>query len=75
MQRLLEKAITLHVARGHSYRAVERGLELLASGRYPLHLMHTHDFKLADAEQAIEATRGAHIDGRRGLHAAILPWS
>lgn len=75
MDRILEKAVTLHVARGHSYRSVERGLEILASGRYPVELMHTHDLALSDAALAIAATRGELVDGRRGLHAAVLPWS
>jgi hypothetical protein len=37
--------------------------------------MHTHDFTLADSAQAVEATAGAEVDGRRALHVAILPWS
>ena len=75
MDRILQKAVTLHVARGHSYRSVERGLEILKSGRCPLELMHTHNFALGDAALAIDATRGELVEGHRGLHAAVLPWS
>lgn len=75
LDRLLAHYVTLQTARGHSYNSVERGLEILSSGRFPLRLMHTHDFPLLEAAQAVNATRGSLVDGRRALHVAILPWS
>src|SRR5207237_4834053 len=44
--RLTRKGMTLKSARGHSYRAVETGLQLLASGKFPLALLMTHRFGL-----------------------------
>lgn len=75
MNKLSDHYITLKQCRGHSYASVERGLQIMAAKNFDLDLMHTHDFKLADAEKALAATAGAEIDGRRALHVAILPWS
>jgi threonine dehydrogenase-like Zn-dependent dehydrogenase len=75
LDRLLAHYVTLQTARGHSYASVERGLQILSSGRFPLHLMHTHDFSLSEATRAVNATKGELVDGRRALHVAILPWS
>ena len=74
MIKLSDHYITLKQARGHSYHAVERGLEIMASKRYPLHLMHTHDFPLDQAIKAVNVTAGEISDGRRAMHVAILPW-
>jgi threonine dehydrogenase-like Zn-dependent dehydrogenase len=75
MTELSQKDITLRQARGHSWHAVERGLRLMATRRYPLHLMHTHDFSLAEADVAVRATGGLSIDATRALHVSVLPWS
>lgn len=71
LARLTEKGITLKSARGHSYRACELALEQLASDRFPLHLMTTHDFGLADVDQAIKAVGGEGTDGV--IHVNLLP--
>lgn len=70
---LADHYITLKQCRGHSYASVEQGLQIMASGRFDLDLMQTHHFPLADAPLAIEAAGGAVVDGRQGLHVAILP--
>ena len=75
MNKLSDHYITLKQCRGHSYASVERGLQIMASKRWDLDLMHTHDFTLADSEMAVRATAGEPVDGRRALHVAILPWS
>jgi len=75
MIKLSDHYITLKQARGHSYHAVERGLEIMAGGRFPLHLMHSQDFTLNEAATAVSATGGELIDGKRVLHVSILPWS
>ncbi|MBO0691518.1 MAG: zinc-binding dehydrogenase [Acidimicrobiaceae bacterium] len=75
MNRLSDKYITLKQCRGHSYAAVERGLQIMASGRFPLELMHTKDYPLAEAASAVRATAGELIDGKtRALHVSIRPW-
>jgi threonine dehydrogenase-like Zn-dependent dehydrogenase len=72
LKKLTEKAITIKSARGHSYRAVELALAQLASKRFPLELLTTHEFGLADADRAIRAVGGEVEDGV--IHVSLLPW-
>jgi threonine dehydrogenase-like Zn-dependent dehydrogenase len=69
---LTEKAITIKSARGHSFRAVELAIELLAWKRFPLHLLSTHEFGLGDVDTAIRAV-GGEVDDRV-VHVSLLPW-
>ena len=72
LKKLTEKAITIKSARGHSYRAVELAIEQLASKRFPLHLLTTHEYRLADADTAIRAVGGEVDEGV--IHVSLLPW-
>jgi threonine dehydrogenase-like Zn-dependent dehydrogenase len=72
LKKLTEKAITIKSARGHSYRAVELAIEQLASKRFPLHLLTTHEYGLKDADTAIRAVGGEVGDGV--IHVSLLPW-
>jgi threonine dehydrogenase-like Zn-dependent dehydrogenase len=70
--RLTRKGMTLKSARGHSYRAVELALFGIASHRFPLELMTTHKFGLAEVDYAIKSVRG---DGAPGaIHVSVMPW-
>ena len=75
MTELSQKDITLRQARGHSWHSVERGLQMMATHKYPVHLMHTHDFKLSEADEAVRATGGKMVDSNRALHVSVLPWT
>jgi threonine dehydrogenase-like Zn-dependent dehydrogenase len=72
IKQLTEKAITIKSARGHSYRAVELALEQLASRRFPLELLTTHEFGLADVDRAIRAVGGEVEEDV--VHVSLLPW-
>jgi len=72
LKKLTEKAITIKSARGHSYRAVELALAQLASRRFPLERLTTHEFPLHEVDRAIRAVGGEVEEGV--VHVSLLPW-
>jgi len=70
---LLAGRLTLKPCRGHSYESVELALRYIASGRFPLHLMATHRFGLADVDLAVRSVGGQGAPG--AVHVTVLPWS
>ena len=70
--RLTRKGMTLKSARGHSYRAVELALHHLVSRRFPLELMTTHRFGLAEVDYAIKSVGGEGAPG--AIHVSVMPW-
>jgi threonine dehydrogenase-like Zn-dependent dehydrogenase len=72
LKQLTEKAITIKSARGHSYRAVELAIAQLASKRFPLDRLTTHEFGLEDVDRAIRAVGGEVENGV--IHVSLLPW-
>src|ERR1700752_2091506 len=55
LEKFTVKFITMHSARGHSYRACELALAQLASKRFPLDKITTHRFALKDVDLAIRS--------------------
>jgi threonine dehydrogenase-like Zn-dependent dehydrogenase len=74
LKKLTEKAITIISARGHGYRAVELAIAQLASKRFPLHKLTTHEFGLGDVDRAIRAVGGTSED-EDVIHVSLLPWT
>ena len=73
VKKVTEKAMTIKSARGHSFRACELAVKQLASGRFPLDLLATHTFGLADVDRAIKAIGGSGED-EDVIHVSLLPW-
>ncbi|HEX3792571.1 MAG TPA: alcohol dehydrogenase catalytic domain-containing protein [Pseudonocardiaceae bacterium] len=71
VKKVTEKAITIKSARGHSYRACELALAQLASKRFPLDLLTTNTYGLADVDKAIRSVAGEFGDGV--VHVSLLP--
>jgi threonine dehydrogenase-like Zn-dependent dehydrogenase len=69
---LLARRVTLRPCRGHSYESVEMALRLIASGRFPLQLMATHRFGLADVDLAVRSVGGEGSEG--AVHVTVMPW-
>jgi threonine dehydrogenase-like Zn-dependent dehydrogenase len=72
LKKMTEKCIALKSARGHSYRAVEQALAMLASGRFPLERLGTHRFGLEDVDRAIRTMGGE--TGEDAIHVSLMPW-
>jgi threonine dehydrogenase-like Zn-dependent dehydrogenase len=70
---ILARRLTLKPCRGHSYEAVELPLCHIASGRWPLHLIATHWFGLAEVDLAVRSVGGQGSAG--AIHVTVLPWS
>jgi threonine dehydrogenase-like Zn-dependent dehydrogenase len=72
MDEIISKHLTLKGVRGHSFESVEMAIQIMASGRYPLSDMCTHDFSLEQAEDAL------YTAGRRrnleAIQSTVLPW-
>jgi threonine dehydrogenase-like Zn-dependent dehydrogenase len=51
---------------------VELALELIASGKYPLGEMCTHQYSLREVDDALRTTGGAGSPG--AIHVTVLPW-
>jgi threonine dehydrogenase-like Zn-dependent dehydrogenase len=70
--RLTRKGMTIKSARGHSYKAVELALYAIGSRRFPLELMTTHRFGLAEVDYAIKSVGGEGAPG--AIHVSVMPW-
>lgn len=69
---IVVKEITIKGAFGVTSRSYESAIRLIESGRVPLGKMHTHDFALEEAEQAIQMLAG-EVVGESSIHSCLLP--
>lgn len=70
---LRKKRITVRGARGHSFDAVERALDMMSRGLDGLELVSGPPWALGEIAAAFESAAGAH--GSAPLHAVIDPWA
>jgi len=66
-----KRYLTVRAPRGHSYRAVQTALDLIASRRWPIERLCSHDFGLDGVHEAILATAGRGIGG--AIHVTVSP--
>lgn len=66
-----KRYLTVRAPRGHSYRAVQIALDIVASGKWPIHKLCSHDFGLDAVHEAILATAGRGIEG--AIHVTVSP--
>lgn len=66
-----KRYLTVRAPRGRSYRAVEMALGYIASGRWPMNELCSHDFGLDQVDLAIKATAGQVIAG--AIHVTVSP--
>jgi len=67
-----KKYLTVRAPRGRSYAAVELALRYVASGKWPIDEVCSHDFGLDEVDTAIKATAGRGIEG--AVHVTVDPW-
>ena len=70
--KIVIKEITIRGALGVTFNAYEQAIRLIESGKVPIRKMHTHEFGLQEAEQAIMTLAG-EIPGEEAIHCALLP--
>lgn len=66
------KELTIRGAFGVTAKAYESAIRLIESGRVPLEKMHTHDFPLERAEEAI-LTLAGETAGESSIHSCLIP--
>ncbi|MBM4265013.1 MAG: zinc-binding dehydrogenase [Deltaproteobacteria bacterium] len=71
---IVVKEITILGAFAVTSRGYDSAIRLIESGRVPLERMHTHDFALEDAEEAIRTLAG-ESGGESSIHSCLLPAS
>ncbi len=69
---LIQRYITLKAVRGHSYSSVELALQFIASRKYPLADMCTHEYSLKEVDEALKTTGGVGAPG--AIHVTVIPW-
>lgn len=67
-----KRYLTVRSPRGHSFTSIEMALRNIASGRFPVEQVCSHDFGLADVDTAIKATAGKVVEG--AIHVTVSPW-
>ncbi len=70
--KIVLKEISIRGAIGVTHTGYAQAIRLIESRRVPLEKMHTHDFRLRDAEEAI-LTLAGEAAGPASIHSCLLP--
>jgi threonine dehydrogenase-like Zn-dependent dehydrogenase len=55
---VIKKTLRLEGVRGHSYESVRMAVDCIASGRFPLKSMNSHNYALQDTDMALKTAGG-----------------
>jgi threonine dehydrogenase-like Zn-dependent dehydrogenase len=68
----INKTLNIKGVRGHSYESVEMAIQCTASGKFPLSIMNSHNYKLSDTDLALKTAGG---EGEPSpLLVTVSPW-
>jgi threonine dehydrogenase-like Zn-dependent dehydrogenase len=65
------KYMAIKAARGHSYHSVEMALRTIASGKFPLAAMCSHQFDLNNVDLALKTASGEGLPDP--VHVSVVP--
>ena len=70
--KIVMKELTIKGAMGVTRSGYASAIRLLEKRKHPVEMMHTHDFKLEEAELAIK-TLAREIEGEESIHSCLIP--
>lgn len=69
---IIKKTLTVKGVRGHSYESVRMARDCIASGKFPLSIMNSHNYPLHETDQALKTAGG---EGEPSpLLVTVSPW-
>lgn len=70
---IIWKTLTVKGVRGHSYQSIKMATKFIASRRFPLNKMYSHNYGLNQVDQALKTAGG---EGEPSpLLVTVSPWS
>jgi threonine dehydrogenase-like Zn-dependent dehydrogenase len=70
--KVVMKELTIKGVMGVTRSGYASAIRLLEKRKYPVEMMHTHDFKLEEAELAIK-TLARQVEGDESIHSCLIP--
>ncbi|GGG01155.1 zinc-dependent alcohol dehydrogenase [Paenibacillus abyssi] len=72
LDEVIKKTLTIKGVRGHSFESVRMAVDLIASGKFPLAMMNSHNYALKDTDMALKT---AGNEGEPSpLLVTVSPW-